>query len=210
MQYMKLFGPDKSEIEYKNINHKYIQKIAESLLQTYVLVVNDKEYRLAEIEFYINSKSHPDKYTHSDPDQKTFSKWYFHKRGGSYKSGTFKGLDITLGNENTYFGVLIRSIYDASDDTMIEGPCKSVNKILELNDCTNIKEYMGGRQDPLNARCTNNFYLKRKPSLNKEIIYMGPRIGLSDKYPKWKDVQYRFLIKKNMIKKGKKSLVLIK
>ena len=40
-----------------------------------------------------------------------------------------------------------------------------------------------------------------------EEIYTGARIGLSDKYPEWRDAKYRFLIKPKMIRKGKKSLV---
>ena len=37
-------------------------------------------------------------------------KLYFHKfKNGSYKEGTFKGMDISLGNsdKNIYFGILI-------------------------------------------------------------------------------------------------------
>lgn len=35
----------------------------------------------------------------------------------------------------------------------------------------------------------------------------GTRIGLSDKYPEWKNVEYRFVIKKEFIKKEKSKLV---
>lgn len=205
---IKLFGTNKEPINLKTINQDDIKKIAESLLMTYVLVVNDKEYRLAEIEFYINSKNHNDKYTHGDKNQKTSGKWYFHRyKNGSYKSGTYKGMDITLGDENTYFGILVRSIYDLNEKKMIEGPCRTVNKILELNDCKDVEEYMKDRKDPISARCTKNIYLKRSFSLAEEQIYVGPRIGLSDKYPEWRDVHYRFIIMKNLIKKNKKSLV---
>ena len=43
--------------------------------------------------------------------------------------------------------------------------------------------------------------------LDKEQIYKGARVGLSDKYPKFKNLNYRFLIKKNLIKKQKKDLI---
>ncbi len=70
---------------------------------------------------------------------------------------------------------------------------------------------MKTRNDPVSARSTKNFHLKRKTNLGvdgvEEQIYKGPRIGLSDKYPEWKNVHYRFLIKKNYIKKGKSDLV---
>lgn len=205
--FLNLFA-DKDVIDYDHIDQAFLEKIAKSLLSKYVIVVNEKEYRISEVEFYVNNEKHNDKYTHGDKNQKTFGKWYFHRYpNGSYKSGTYKGMDITLGNKDTYFGVLIRSIYDAETDEMIDGPCKTVNKILELNGCHDVAEYMADKTDPLSVRATKNFYLKRKTNLPEEQIYKGPRIGLSDKYPEWKNVQYRFLIKKKYIKKGKADLV---
>jgi 3-methyladenine DNA glycosylase Mpg len=210
-KYMNMF--DGSEpIDYTKINDNLIERIAKALLMKYVLVVEfdgkEKEFRICEIEFYINNATHRDEYTHGGVVQKTYGKWYFHRfHGKSYKSGTYKGLDLTLGDKDTFFGVLIRSICDTDSGEFIEGPCRSVNKILELNGMADVKGYMVGRTDPLNARSTKNFHLKRKSTLGCEQIYKGPRIGLSDKYPEWKDVNYRFLIKKEMIKKGKSGFV---
>jgi 3-methyladenine DNA glycosylase Mpg len=226
-RYIDLFK-DKP-INHNKIDHVMIQKIAEALLMKYVLVVGDKEFRICEVEFYVRNTTHNDTYTHRDSHQKTYGRWYFHRYPNcSYKGGTYKGLDLTLGNETTYFGVLIRSIYDDSTDEMIEGPCKTVNKILELSGgASDVNEYMNGRVPfhsaplngrlaflatqervpPLSSRSTKNFYLKRKTSLSNETIYKGPRIGLSDKYPEWKDIHYRYLIKKKYIKKGKTSLI---
>ena len=44
-------------------------------------------------------------------------------------------------------------------------------------------------------------------TLSKENIFKGPRIGLSDKYPDFKNALYRYLIYKDKIKKGRKSLI---
>lgn len=200
-------------IDYTNISEQTLQKIAESLLTNYVIVISGsrKEFRICEVEFYVNNESHNDTYTHGDPHQKTFGKWYFHRfPNGSYKSGTYKGLDLTLGNNDTFFGVLIRSICDIETGEVIDGPCKTVNKILELDgdNCDDVKTYMENRRCPLNARTTGNFHIKRK-RLPTEIMWKGPRIGLSDKYPEWQNVHYRFLIKKDKIKKNKKDLVQI-
>lgn len=209
LQYLDLFA-DEKVIDHTKIDRSLIEKLAKSLLMKYVLVVNNKEYRLGEIEFYVNNLTHKDTYTHGDPNQKTYGKWYFHKYpNGSYKSGTYKGVDLTLGDPETYFGVLIRSIYDTETDEMIEGPCKTVNKILESYGNSDVNEYMKTRNDPLSARSTKNFHLKRKTNLGEEQIYKGPRIGLSDKYPAWKNIHYRFLIKKDYIKKGKSDLVIL-
>ena len=210
-KYLNLFPLDITEnipFDYNSIDESTIQKIAESILMKYVVVVGLKEFRICEIEFYVNNENHKDIYTHGDSHQKTYGKWYFHRfPNGSYKSGTYKGVDLTLGNENTFFGVLIRSIYDTDTDEMIDGPCKVVNKILELsNNAADVKEYMENRSSPISARSTKNFYIKRK-NLDLEQIYKGPRIGLSDKYPEWKNVNYRFVIKKQYIKKEKRSLI---
>jgi 3-methyladenine DNA glycosylase Mpg len=206
----KLFGKD-SSIDHNLINEQVVQKIADAILNSYILMVDGKEYRVAEIEFYIKTdfqeNGHVDSYTHGDPNQKRFAKWYFHRYpNGSYKGGTYKGLDLTLGNKKTYFGVLIRAIYDEDTGTIVEGPCKVVNKILEHYNCTDVAQYMNDKKDPLNARNTRNFYLKRKKNLAVEDIYCGSRIGLSDRYPEWRDVKYRFLIKKQLIKKKKQNL----
>lgn len=210
MPYLNLFGEKKDELDLKNIDYKLIKQIAESLLMKYVLVCNEKEYRLGEIEFYIKSDSHDDKYTHGDKNQKMSGKWYFHRYpNGSYKSGTYKGMDLTLGDPDTCFGILIRSLYDKDLDQMTEGPCKVVNLILEANGNHDVNGYMENRSDPLSVRSTNNIHLKRVNGLAEEQIFTGPRIGLSDKYPEWKDVPYRFVIKKDYIKKGKKDLKLM-
>jgi len=206
INYLNLFK--ENVIDHEKINDELIQNIANTLLSKYVIVDGTKEYRICEIEFYINNSYHNDKYTHNDPNQKTFGKWYFHKyKTGSYKSGTYKGMDLTLGSDNTFFGILIRSIYDIETDTLIEGPCKTVNKFLENNGFTEVKNYLENKKTPISVRCTKNIYLKRKTSLQKEIIYRGPRIGLSDKYPEWQQINYRFLIKKKLIKKGKSQLI---
>lgn len=133
-----------------------------------------KMYQFVEFEFYcLDYNSHKDVFAHCDDLQlKTCSSWYFHRSGNNsahgwkfmndkendqenanwtnprpraaFRSGTFKGLDITFGEENKHFGgILIRSIRElkenpiASTSSMlspgdiIEGPCNTVNKILK-------------------------------------------------------------------------------
>ena len=81
--------------------------------------------------------------------QKHTGKWYFHKFGSSYKQGTYKGLDVSIGKGDGVAagGILLRSLMplrkmaqstdynlvfaDAGDKTsFIEGPCNCVNRIL--------------------------------------------------------------------------------
>ena len=208
--YLKLFGEDRDPIDYTNINQEVLDDIAKSILNKHKIFVGDNEFRITEIEFYVLNDNHNDPYTHQDSDQLTFGKWYFHKtKKGNYRGGTFKGVDLTYGCENTYFGILVRAIYDESNDEFIEGPCNSVNKLLELSDCKDVNEYMETRKSPISARCTKNFYIKRCKGLEKHDVYAGPRIGLSDTYPDYRKKPYRYVIMKDRIKKQKRSLKLV-
>ena len=92
--------------------------------------------------------------------QKQTGKWYFHKFGSSYKSGTYKGLDVAIGKGDGVAagGILMRSLMplrksskssegrlvfeDAGDkSSFVEGPCNCVNRIL---DETKPEEHKGG------------------------------------------------------------------
>jgi len=66
--------------------------------------------------------------------QTTCGVWYFHRKGGTYKSGSFKGMDLACGDKagNVFAGLLLRAVIDPLDK-LIEGPCLVVDKILELN-----------------------------------------------------------------------------
>ena len=80
--------------------------------------------------------------------QKESGKWYFHKQGGTYKSGTYMGLDLAFGKGNQAAGgISLRSLipadvinckvfekpahYNDLKKDFIEGPCNCVRKILE-------------------------------------------------------------------------------
>jgi hypothetical protein len=183
-------------------------EIADLMMNKSILKINGSSYRICEIEFYLNDKQHPDTYTHSNPDQSEYGFWYHHKFGnGAVKSGTFKGLDLTLGSakKNKYCGILIRSIYDVLNDTFIEGPCLCVNKILELYGTQKIGDFAMTKKSVLK----NDYQLiiKDDSTLKQEKISAGPRIGLGDKNPLYKDRPYRYVIYKNKIKKQKRSLI---
>lgn len=121
-------------------------QISDLILNHTALFANRKMYRICEIEMYLCSEIHPDEFTHCHENQKSTGSWYFHRyNNGSYKAGTYKGMDIVIGNESAYFGILIRSIYDCTNDKFISGPCLCVNEILgnytEVIDFVNNGEY---------------------------------------------------------------------
>lgn len=82
------------------------ERIADLLLNQYVLKVGEKSYRICSIEFYYKQAQHLDKAAHAHQRQLSCGEWYFH---GS-------GLDITFGNESEFGGILIQSIKELEGD----------------------------------------------------------------------------------------------
>lgn len=188
----------------QTFDYTQFNTLADIILNNTLLIVKDKRYRICEIEFYYQSDQHNDQYSHGSEEQHMLGKFYFHKyKNGTYKSGTYKGLDITVSpNSSVCFGILIRSIQDQDTMQFIEGPCKSVNQMLELFGCQTVNQFVLGKTLPLDIYDTNNqFYLTHTCSLSNESIYMGPRIGLSDKYPDFQSRWYRYAILTHNIKK---------
>lgn len=177
-----------------------IEQIADLLLNHYVFVVGAQKFRLCEIEFYRCGPDHEDKYTHCNKLQKQFGELYFHQFGnGSYKSGTYKCMDITLGDGVTYYGVLIRSVQNIGTGEFTDGPCRSVNKLLEiLGGYPDIKTFMADH-----AKDMYSLIKLEREALAPLQMFYGPRIGLSDKYPDYRDRMYRFATNiQNIKKKG--------
>jgi len=103
--------------------------VAERLLNGCHLVVGGERYRLVEIEFYHTSKDHPDPFSHLDPVQLELGRWYFHRTGGVYRGGSFKGVDVSFGYCTAHGGVLVRGI-EAADGSLIDGPSVTVDHLL--------------------------------------------------------------------------------
>jgi hypothetical protein len=190
----------------KTIDAEDFDDLADQLMNKhYLAIYNDQEwiyYRICEIEFYLTTENHPDPYTHQDPQQLTCEEWYFHKAkvgGENYKSGTFKGLDITFG-ENVYGGILIRSIKHIHD-AIIEGPCNIVNHILGITNSTVIFDLVQ-KMSTLNVFTNNYLKIISTDELTNEEIYFSRRVGLNSV----KDfgfciAPYRFMIYPYLIKK---------
>jgi 3-methyladenine DNA glycosylase Mpg len=191
----------------------WFSKIAQELLNKYYLVASGKTYRLLEIEFYCCTDKHPDYFTHRDKLQTECGRWYFHRLGTEYKSGSFKGLDLTFGDESMYGGILIRSI-ESSDGTLICGPSLCVDNILQKTNSTDIKQLDEAIADRFIWDADNPLKLElaAKTRLNK--IYSSARIGLTLK--KNKSLQlcsyivrpYRYLSEPRTVTKGKIYLAL--
>jgi hypothetical protein len=175
--------------------------IASKLLNGVELHIMNNRFIISEIEFYLHNKDHTDEYTHKDKRQLDYGTIYFHRfKNGSYKGGTFKCMDITCGNQDTqtYFGILIRSMFDVDNNYMISGPCKCVNKLLEVCNCDNIVDFPIQYPIKLDRELIR---LTASKQIRDEQIYVSTRIGLSLKYPDYVNQKYRYAIKKYLINK---------
>lgn len=166
--------------------------LAKNILNNISIKLNEKILKITEVEFYLFCDNHKDTYVHKNIIQGNRLNWYFHKSGNSYKSGNYKGLDITFSDQNKpneYFGILIRSISDGSDD--IIGPCKCVNKLLEISNSENIQELIEKMNGDVNI--VGNIIMTLVHNNNDdEIIYKSPRVGLSMKNLEYCMREYRY------------------
>jgi len=188
--------------------------LAEEIINNSVLMVCDSPLRFREIEFYVNHPNHPDKYTHSDVDQRRASCWYFHKIGKTYRGGTYKGLDISIGGKNHFGGILIRSLLDQSTGDIIEGSCLCVNHMIKLvkakyPEIDSIQGIVSHPKYNEKVLDTTGIIHIEKPDA-KEVkykYYKGTRVGLSQKYPEYLNKLYRYIVLPAKVKKGKDTLV---
>ena len=181
-------------------------------------MANGVNFRLCEIEFYLNTPGHPDPFVHCDEDQHHKCRWYFHKQNGkSYKSGTYKGLDITFGykdNTDVYGGILIRSIKNLDNSVFTEGSCRVVNILLETTEYTTIQELVdNGLKSNTSIDGTKLLYLEQTDTLKNKVIYQGPRVGLTLKKPSKRKYEYimrdyRYLTYPKKTKKYRSTVIL--
>lgn len=198
------------DLDFNKLNKKHFKSIADHLLNHCYLLANKSAFRLVEIEFYLKCDSHSDPYTHCLEDQQKLHTFYFHKfKNGTYKSGTFKGMDLVFGSkeDNAYFGILVRSVQDMQTGEIIQGPCNAVNRLLKECKKESIMDLTKGRS--IHLFNNKNLKLVESDDLEKIPMARGPRIGLSDKYPEYQNRNYRYVIHHQSIKKAKKSLQLI-
>ena len=209
------------DINPSTTDEGHFYAIADILMNYHLLLADTSAFRICELEFYLKSDCHPDPYTHCNPDQLKYGTYYFHKHNTvTYKSGTFKGMDITLGDEATssYFGILVRAVYNIKTKEFTEGPCNVVHAILKCYNLESINALTNNQSLNIWENSQNLILQPVKRNLSKftnskfpyEEIYFGPRIGLGDPTTELHHIYvnspYRFIIQKEKIKKNKKTL----
>jgi hypothetical protein len=172
------------------------------------LMVKNQSHRICEIELYYYSSTHLDEYVHRDELQLTFGQIYFHRfKNGSYKGGTFRGADFTFGRSDVYLSILIRTLQTPTRE-IITGPCNVVNYLLKFLGHDTIASLVSVIGSLSILKPNHVLYLQPLSECTSERIYSGPRVGLSDKYPTFKILPYRFVSDRALkeIKKQKKQL----
>lgn len=193
---------------------QWFQDIAELLLNRTILVINERPYRLREIEFYYKNNQHPDSFTHGHEVQLSCRRWYLHRMGKGYKNGSFKGLDLTFGDSKSYGGILIRSL-EGPEAQFVHGSSLCVDHILEktgLDSVVQLDEQIGrGFADD----ASNPVKLVQRTDLKTEKIWQSSRVGLSLKkaqtqndMARYYGAPYRFLVAPRTMKKGRLQLIL--
>jgi len=172
-----------------------------------------RECQLAEVEVYYYSDRHTDIFANCHQVQSTFGSWYLHRMGSGLKNGTYKGLDFTFGNGETFGGVLIRSLR-TPDGAVVSGPSLCVDYIMaagEVESVHDLDRQIGQREiwdDENPVRL-----VPREKS--DEAVYCSPRVGLTlgklpvdDRKKQFILRPYRSLLAPREIKKGRVQLFL--
>jgi len=166
------------------------------------MMIAGKTYRILEVELYLTGPGHLDPFTHCSNVQKECGKWYFHRMGnGGYRSGSFKGLDISIGQNKYIGGLLIRTIIRESDGHVITGPSLCVDHILEQCGAKTINELVDEKFDgDINIETCPFLKIKIDPEWTPqtikggdEKIYLSPRFGLHPNKEGEKDFVWWYL-----------------
>lgn len=189
------------------VDQAWFDDVSAFLLGDVALIAGDRSHRLVEIEFYYNGGDHPDPFAHCDPVQQTHRRWYFHRDEGSYRGGSFKGLDITFG-EGAFGGILIRSLR-ADDGTIINGCSLCVDHLLRCTQKASVAELDGDIGDRTIDDTTSPLHLAANAAAPPNI-WKTARVGLTLKraykfpeMPRYIMRPYRYLTEARPIKKGR-------
>lgn len=193
---------------------EWFDRIADVLLNGALLMVGREPHRLAEIEVYYWSEAHPDPFTHRDPIQFHTGFWYFHRTRGTYRGGSFKGLDLTFGDGPTSGGVLIRGM-ETADGALIDGPSLGVDHLLDATGADTVAALDRAINNRLIWEDGNPLLLRQTDALERRPLVRSPRVGLLLKRVRSREDStrfvmrsYRYLSDPQRTKKGKVHMVL--
>jgi hypothetical protein len=181
-------GAGEAELE------EWFGRIAGALLNGCRLMVGKRPHRFIEVETYYCGEGHPDPFTHRDPMQLQLGRWYFHRSRGTYRSGSFKGVDLSFGDGKAFGGMLVRGIEKPGGE-IIDGPSLCVDYLLDATGAGTVAALdrtIAGRLawDPVSP-----MYLEEDASAERRPICRSSRVGLSLKKARGEPEQPRFVMR---------------
>ncbi|MGF1582605.1 MAG: hypothetical protein ACFCD0_25050 [Gemmataceae bacterium] len=193
---------------------EWFSRIAEYLLNEATVMIAGNLHRFTEIEFYYSGDGHDDQFAHRDPIQLQNGVWYFHRTRGTYRSGSFKGVDVAFGDGKAFAGVLIRGLFPF-DGGQIDGPSLHVDYWLKQTG----QDTVAALDEAMNGRSVwdsdSPIHLVESDVKRDHPIIRSARVGLTLKkakpdsdLPNYIVRRYRYLTEPRTIKKGKPHMVL--
>ena len=189
-------------------------QIADRLLNGTELLVGGEPHRFVEVEFYCFAAEHPDPFTHRDLLQRQCGRWYFHRVRGVYKSGSFKGLDLTFGDGVMFGGILVRGIA-TPDGAVIDGPSRLVDHLLARTETVSVAELDEASASAAAWESDNPLSLRwldpsetRAPLRTARVGLALKRVSALAEYSRYLMRPYRFLAEPRQVRKGKPHMVL--
>ena len=175
------------------------------------LVVGDDACHVLEVEFYFHGPNHPDPFAHQHAIQSLFGRWYFHRVGTGYRGGSFKGVDVTFGDDGCFGGMLLRTL--ESPDEVICGPSLCVDYMLARTGFAKPEQLDAEIQSRDAWDVSSPLHFEHKEQ-NDKTMFRCARVGLSTKGLSTSDhpdefinKHYRFLAEPRKIKKGRAELI---
>ncbi len=192
----------------------WFHRIAERLLNGTQLMVGGLAHRFTEVEMYYHGEGHADPFAHKDPVQLHCGRWYFHRTSGTYRSGSFKGVDLAFGENGNYAGVLIRGL-EKPNGELIDGPSLLVDYLLDATAAETVARLDKVIGTRVAWESGNPLFIREADGLEQRSLYRSGRIGLTLKRSGGKkEMQqfvlkpYRYVSQPKKIAKGKPLLVL--
>ncbi len=188
--------------------------IAGHLLNETDLVIAGRRHRLAEVEaYYFHPRFHPDPFTHRHPIQRESGRWYFHRVGTAYRGGSFKGVDLTLGDGEATFGILIRSIVTPAGEIIV-GPSRIVDDLLRQTGTASVSSLDAEIGDRTAWDESSPLAILPADPPRSDAVLATARVGLSLRRHRNAEAvsfllrPYRFLTEPRRITKGRPQTVL--
>ena len=131
-----------NDVAEEEIKEKF-DKIAENLFNNFIIKTSYGDFRFEEIEFYFQSKNHPDYIAHPRKSEPLI--WYINDFGGidiNFKSEAQKQTPndpwskYCWDEESYYGGILIRQLKRISDELILDSPLKVAELFRNLGCAT--------------------------------------------------------------------------